>query len=179
MSFEVDFLAVGDGSRNGDAIALRYGNLVGPRDEQRVIVIDGGTSSGESLVQHIRTYYGTDTLDYVVSTHPDADHASGLTVVLEELRVRQLFMHQPWKHAERIRHLFTGDRLTVRGLGDKLERALQNAKDLEALAGRKRIPISERSLGPGLTMDRCSFSARVVGTTRPWCVTSGRHPKHV
>ena len=43
------------------AIALRYGNLYGPREEQTVIVIDGGfADSGEALVKHVRDYYGTD-----------------------------------------------------------------------------------------------------------------------
>lgn len=42
MGYEIDFLAVGEGERSGDAIALRVwrpGNL----DRQAVIVIDGGT----------------------------------------------------------------------------------------------------------------------------------------
>lgn len=34
MAFEVDFLAVGGGEKSGDAIAVRWGNLAGPRAEQ-------------------------------------------------------------------------------------------------------------------------------------------------
>jgi len=48
MAWEVDFLAVGEGEKSGDAIALRWGNLSGPRTEQTIFVIDGGTQdSGE------------------------------------------------------------------------------------------------------------------------------------
>jgi hypothetical protein len=54
MEIEIDFLAVGDASKSGDAIAVRFGNLVGKREEQTVITIDGGTiESGEDLVEHV------------------------------------------------------------------------------------------------------------------------------
>ncbi|MBF4307570.1 MBL fold metallo-hydrolase, partial [Vibrio anguillarum] len=45
MGYEIDFLGVGEESKSGDAIALRYGNLHGHRDEQTVVVIDGGFQS--------------------------------------------------------------------------------------------------------------------------------------
>ena len=32
MAYEIDYMAVGDGEKGGDAIALRFGNLTGPRD---------------------------------------------------------------------------------------------------------------------------------------------------
>src|SRR4051794_32201070 len=134
MAYEIDFIPVGDGERSGDAIALRYGNLSGPRSEQQVYVIDGGNKeSGEALVQHITKHYGTDYVDIVLLTHPDADHSSGLTVVLEKLRVGTLYMHQPWNHAEDIRHLFDDDRVTPSGLEDRTWRALENARELEKL----------------------------------------------
>jgi hypothetical protein len=64
MGYEIDFLPVGDESSGGDAIALRYGNLFGPRAEQTVIVIDGDyTDDGEALVAHIKQYYQTDVID--------------------------------------------------------------------------------------------------------------------
>jgi len=63
MSFEVDFLAVGEGAKSGDAIALHFGNFAGQRSDQTVIVIDGGTKdSGENLVTHIQKHYGTTLL---------------------------------------------------------------------------------------------------------------------
>jgi hypothetical protein len=65
MAYEIDFLPVGDGSKSGDAIALRYGNLGDP-SQQMVIVIDGGyTDDGETLVDLIRTRYNT---SYSMST---------------------------------------------------------------------------------------------------------------
>jgi len=144
MAYEVDFMAVGDGEKSGDAIAVRFGNLAGPRAQQKVFVIDGGNKeSGESLVDHVQKYYGTTRVDAVISTHPDADHSSGLTVVLEELEVGSLYMHQPWNHAEDIRHLFDDDRVTPSGLEERAWRALENARELEKLANDKHIPIVE------------------------------------
>lgn len=144
MAYEVDFLPVGDGERCGDAIALRFGNLAGRRDEQQVWVIDGGTKeSGEALVAHIKKYYATDRVDVVVSTHPDSDHASGLSVVLEQMKVGVLLMHQPWNHAEDIRHLFDDERVTPSGIEERVWRALQDARELEKIATRKGIKIIE------------------------------------
>jgi len=143
IGYEVDFLAVGDGEKSGDAIAIRIGDLYGKGD-QFVMVIDGGTQqSGANLVTHIQDYYETNTVDLVVSTHPDADHCSGLSVVLEQLKVGRLWMHQPWEHVEDIRDAFKDCRITDDGLIAKLRRSLDNARDLERLAKRKGIPIFE------------------------------------
>jgi beta-lactamase superfamily II metal-dependent hydrolase len=144
MGYEVDFLAVGDGSKSGDAIALRFGNLSGPRSEQAVVVIDGGTKeAGANLVEHIQTYFGTSEVDLVVSTHPDGDHSSGLTEVLENLDVKKLWMHRPWEHAEDICDLFHDGRITDDSLEASLRRDLQNAHDLEVIAKENDIPIEE------------------------------------
>src|SRR6266536_5996825 len=104
MGYEVDFLPVGEGERGGDAVCLRIGNLAGHRSEQTVVVIDGGfkEATGETLVEHIKYFYGTDQVDLVVSTHPDADHTGGLEAVLEQLKVGCLWMHQPWNHTDDI-----------------------------------------------------------------------------
>jgi beta-lactamase superfamily II metal-dependent hydrolase len=144
MAYEIDYIPVGDGDKGGDAIALRFGNLAGPRNEQSVVVIDGGfKESGEQLVKHVKNYYGTERLDLVISTHPDADHASGLSVVLENMSVGQLAMHRPWEHAAEIKNLFKSGRITASGLEERLEKSLQNASDLEALANKKGIQIVE------------------------------------
>jgi hypothetical protein len=150
MAYEVDFLAVGDGERCGDAIAVRFGNLAGTRDQQQVWVIDGGTQeSGEALVAHIKKYYGTDRVDVVVSTHPDSDHASGLSVVFEQMKVGLLLMHQPWNHAEDIRHLFDDERVTPSGIEERVWRALQDARELEKIANKNDIKIIEPFSGNG------------------------------
>lgn len=147
MPYEIDFLPVGDGSRSGDAIALRYGNLTGPRHEQTVIVIDGGfTDDGEALVKHLRNYYGTDIVDVVVSTHPDQDHVCGLKVVLEQLQVRELWMHRPWQHSQEMASLRHKAFASAK-LDEKVEKSLQGESELEDLANSLGIPIREPFTG--------------------------------
>ena len=141
MVVEIDFLAVGEEGRSGDAIAVRYQNT---RGDYEVIIMDGGTkASGERLVDFVRGTYKTNRADYVLSTHPDGDHASGLSVVVEELDVGSLWMHRPWEYAEDIRHLFHDGRITDESLERRIREALQSAHDLEQLALAKRIPIIE------------------------------------
>lgn len=143
--FDVDYFPVGTGEGSGDAIAMRFWDSVG---KQRVFVLDGGTQdSGKALVAHIKTHYGTEHVDGVISTHPDGDHASGLSVVMEELKVANLLMHQPWDHADTIKHLFEDKSLTPLGVSRKIKKELQFAHDLKKIADRKNIPIYEPFAG--------------------------------
>lgn len=116
---EIDFLPVesetGPGSKSGDAICLRFAST--GDEEQKIIVIDGGYGSvGDKLAHHIRTFYQTDKIDLVVSTHPDADHLNGLIRLVESMDVREVMLHLPWAHRddvsdysniEKIRELYT------------------------------------------------------------------------
>jgi beta-lactamase superfamily II metal-dependent hydrolase len=146
MPFEVDFLNVGDGEKSGDAIALRFGDLINAGSRQTVVVIDGGNKdSGDRLVTHIREFYRTNTVDLVINTHPDADHASGLSVVLEEMTVGKLWMHQPWNHADA--RLFKDGRITDDSLEGRLREELVAAHALEQLAISKGITVDEPFTG--------------------------------
>lgn len=141
MGVEIDILPVGDGARSGDAMALRYGN---PLLGYRVMIIDGGTKeAGERLVHHVRHIYGTNRADDVLNTHPDGDHASGLSVVVEQLQVGRVWMHRPWNYAWGIRHLFRDGRITDNSLEQRFREALQSAHELEAIALARQIPVSE------------------------------------
>jgi beta-lactamase superfamily II metal-dependent hydrolase len=145
---EIDFLPVGNGDKSGDAIAVRYGSF----GNYKIMVYDGGTKeSGEALVDHIRKYYGTSRIDYVVNSHPDSDHASGLSVVLEKLDVGELWMHRPWEHSSKILNSFRDGRITKNSLSDRLKESLNAAYRLEELAKEKNIlihePFSGNSIG--------------------------------
>lgn len=144
IGYDVDFLAVGDGEKCGDAIALRFGNLLASAPEQTVVVIDGGfKDSGAALVKHIRDYYKTEIVDAVICTHPDNDHASGLEIVLTELGVSNLMMHLPWTHTQETSHLFEDARVTDEGVKRALRESLETARNLEKLAKQKDINIVE------------------------------------
>lgn len=142
--YEVDFLPVGNGDKSGDAIVLRYGEP----ENYKVMVVDGGTKeSGQKLVDHIKTHYGTTHVDYLVNTHPDADHASGLEVVLEQLTVGEVWVHRPWEYAEEIRHWFKDGRITDESLANRLKDLLSHAYRLEELADEKGVPVYEPYAG--------------------------------
>ncbi|AVR08331.1 putative hydrolase [Burkholderia thailandensis Phuket 4W-1] len=142
--FEIDVLAVGEGEKNGDAIALRFGTP----GNCKVMVYDGGTKdSGKALVDHIRTHYQTKRVDYVVNSHPDQDHASGLSVVLKELEIGELWMHQPWNYSKEIIDYFHDGRISNDSLAARLQDKMAAAYELEQLAEKKGIKVCEPFAG--------------------------------
>ena len=56
------------------------------------MLIDAGTASyGNHIVQYIKDS-GNDTLDYVIITHPHADHIGGMSAVLKAFEIEQIYM---------------------------------------------------------------------------------------
>ena len=164
MDYEVDVLGVGKESKSGDAIALRWGNLHGSRSEQNIVLIDGGfQETGEDVVTHIKKYYGTTMINAVVSTHPDQDHVNGLHVVLDELTVKELWIHKPWEHNQGLAEKFLDGRVTDESIGRRLKESLDSAADLVAKAESKNIHIVEPFSGTSLH-NQGEF--RVLGPSR-------------
>lgn len=148
FDYEIDFLPVGNGDKSGDAIAIRYG----VQGKYKIMVVDGGTKeSGKKLVEHIKNYYNANCVDYVVNTHPDQDHASGLTEVLENLKVGELWIHKPWEYIKHIinyieqnPNLNIDGRITKESLKKRFENEYYKyAKELENIAKEKGITIKE------------------------------------
>jgi len=145
--FEVDFLPVGYGERCGDAIAIRFGT----EGNYKVLVYDGGTrESGQSLVEYIRLYYQTSHVDYLVNSHPDADHASGLSVVMDQMTVGEVWIHQPWKYSPVISKYLQDRRIVHNSAAERLREEISATYELELLALRKGIPINEPFLGSAI-----------------------------
>ena len=164
MGYEVDVIGVGKESKSGDAIALRWGNLHGSRNEQKVVLIDGGfQESGQDVVKHIKEHFGTTLLDAVVSTHPDQDHVNGLHVALDEMTVNELWIHKPWEHNQGLAEKFFDGRVTDESIGRRLKESLDSASDLVIKAERKGIHIVEPFSGISL-YDQGEF--RVLGPTQ-------------
>jgi len=151
MGFEVDFLAVGENDKSGDAIALRFGNLSGKRNEYAIIVIDGGfKDDGQKLIALIKEYYNDpDTIDLVIATHPHGDHTAGLETVLKEMDVGEFWMHRPWAetHTNNISSWFTDGRVTDNSVREALKKSLDTARELETIATQKEIDIIEPFVG--------------------------------
>lgn len=145
--YEIDFIPVDSGKKNGDAISIR----IVENGITKIYVIDGGTkTSGQNLVDHIKKYYETDKVDYLINTHPDLDHISGMTIVLEQLDVKELWMHKPWEHAHEIIDDILDNRVTVNSLTNRLHDSLKIAKELEQMAIKKRIPVHEPFQGENI-----------------------------
>lgn len=144
MPFEIDFLPVGNGEKSGDAIALRFGKELISGKDQFVVAIDGGTlESGESLANHIKKYYKTTTVNLLISTHPDNDHSSGLRYIANEMDVKEIWMHLPWRHSKECLEYVQDARVTERSLRTRLQESLNTVGELEELAEEKGIPIKE------------------------------------
>ena len=74
----VHFLDVGQ----GDCVLIDCG--------ETEVLIDGGTNSaGTSVVDYLAGYVDG-PLDYLIATHPDADHVGGLDAVLESFEVKEV-----------------------------------------------------------------------------------------
>ncbi|MGN9811992.1 ComEC/Rec2 family competence protein [Micromonospora sp. BQ11] len=145
--FEVDFLPVEnrdqDGGKSGDAIAINF--TWHAEQRQAVVVIDGGfKDTADSLVSHIREYYGTNVVDLMISTHPDADHLNGLAGVVDALDVRELMVHQPRAHARDV-----SDFSNLEALDELLDRAkARNVVVSEPFTGESRFGGQLTVLGP-------------------------------
>jgi beta-lactamase superfamily II metal-dependent hydrolase len=136
--YEIDFLPVHT-SKSGDAIAMRY--QIGAN--WWVHMVDGGyASTAPDLAAHIRTYFGTNRINWLVITHPDRDHAEGLAPILEEFIVDQLWMLCPWRYASVLLPYFA--RYTsVQSLAQRLQNEYPYIAELERIAIRRNIPIFE------------------------------------
>lgn len=137
--FEIDFLDV-EAKDSGDAIPLRY-EINGV---QYVHVVDGGfQDTGDLVVDHIKKYYGAPSIiDHVVVTHSDGDHACGLRKVLEEFRVRNLWILRPWMYADVLINRFSRYN-SVENLKKKLKEIYSHLDALEQIAIAKNIPMRE------------------------------------
>ena len=145
MGIEIDYIPVGEGEKSGDAICLRYGNLYGRREEQAIVVIDGGfKKSGEAMVEHIKKYYNDPKkIDFVFLTHPDLDHASGLNEIFDNFEVTYFGMHKAWEHSRNIASAFKDGRVTSNSIKDRLKDDLELVYDLAKKASEKGAKLFE------------------------------------
>lgn len=134
---EIDFLAV-ETAKSGDAITIRC-NIGGL---PYITVVDGGfMEMGEKIESHIGQYYTNQAyVDYVILTHPDQDHASGLRYVVENLDVRSLWMNRSWLYANELIDSFK-NYTNLSNLELKLRECYPLLQELEELAIERGIPI--------------------------------------
>lgn len=150
MFCEIEFAPVGEASKPGDAIIVRYGD---PQNYE-LMLVDGGTNeTGEKLVAHLKKHFGEHVqLAHVVLTHSDADHACGLREILGGIPVGKLWLHIPWLVAADARHLFKNKSWTVANLEAAIKKEYDLIGELVDLATEANVevsmPFQGASIGP-------------------------------
>lgn len=93
LSNEAETTAVSDGSTlevhyldigQGDCTLIRQGD--------HAMLIDAGNNDKGTTVQAYLEQQGIDHLDYIIGTHPDADHIGGLDVVIYKFDCDEVWM---------------------------------------------------------------------------------------
>lgn len=77
---EVHFIDVGQ----GDSTLIKIGD--------HAMLIDAGDNSEGTAVQSYLNSQNVENLDYVIGTHPDADHIGGLDVIIYKFNCKKVFM---------------------------------------------------------------------------------------
>lgn len=153
MGYQIDFIGVGQEYHCDDAVLIRFGNMQGSRDEQTFILIDGGfNQGGQRIVDHIQLHYQTDSIDLVISSH--ADHPNGLDVVINSLRVKELWIDMSWDHDQALADEFHEGHNADDNISEKRNGTLIKAHALYTLATSKGIVVREPFSG---SLDAESF----------------------
>ena len=79
-TLEVHYIDVGQ----GDATLIKCGS--------HAMLIDGGNNDKGTTVQLYLKKQGVESLDYVIGTHPDADHIGGLDVIVYKYNCEKVIM---------------------------------------------------------------------------------------
>jgi beta-lactamase superfamily II metal-dependent hydrolase len=146
MGYEIDFLPVGDS--NGDAICVRYGT---DATGYTIHVVDGGfTDTAQTVIDHIEKYYGDDvSIQHMVLSHADNDHATGLIGVLNHFEVGTIWMNRPWLYAQECLDAFHGN-YKLDGLIKRMRELHPYLVEIEDIATARNIPIYETFQGTNI-----------------------------
>jgi beta-lactamase superfamily II metal-dependent hydrolase len=168
LGIEIDVLKVGEGTKSGEAVTLRMGNLRGDRAEQLVVLIDGGfPGDGRKIVRHISKNYSTDKVDLVVVTHPDRGHTGGIMAVLEEMSVGEVWMHLPWRHSIELGDLFAEGTVAGPNLDQEAKETYRDLHRIFEFCNDKehRIPMTE-PFSDGSPNGLAKWGVTVLGPTK-------------
>ena len=144
MGYEINFIGITEETKDADAIALRW------EDNGKTTTIgiyDGGNQKyGEALGAFLDDYFLTkskNTIDFVVCSHSDMDHSSGLKYILENYEVSKLYMNRPWLYIDELFPFVDDGRITKKSLEKQLRESYSYISDLEEIAEEKGIEVCE------------------------------------
>lgn len=144
MGYEINFIGISEETKDADAIALRWENQ---GKTTTIGIYDGGNQKyGEALGSFLDNYFLTsskNTIDFVVCSHSDMDHSSGLKHILENYKVKKLYMNRPWLYIDKLFPFVDDGRITKESLEKRLRESYSYISDLEEIAERKGVQICE------------------------------------
>lgn len=146
MKYEIDFIGINKEGKDADAICFRY--FDDNDNKYHIGVYDGGTNDyGIEMKEHIKKYYKQENekivIDFVICSHSDLDHASGLTEILTEFEVKKVYINLPWLYLDELYEIVKDGRITKNSLEDRLREAYKYVNDIEKICIEKNIPIEE------------------------------------
>lgn len=147
----IRFFKVGENCKSGDAILIE---LYDDKDKPHLILIDGGyQETGDKIAAYLTERFGCNpTIDYMINTHPDRDHISGLVSLLssEKVKVKNLIINRPWIDANIQKEFFKDRRITANSLLERMKNEFSSLTELEDLALNQGVQIC--SPQPGKTL---------------------------
>ena len=122
---------------NGDMLVAHFidvgqgdANFIELPNGETMLIDAGIQSSGDDIIEYIENLGYTD-IDYVVSTHPHADHIGGMALVIEAFNVENIYMPKAVSTSKTYENLL--ETIQNRGLSIKTGRAgveILNTDDL-------------------------------------------------
>lgn len=143
MNYELDFVGVPNAKKDADAIGLRWRNDKG---QYVAGVYDGGFEEhAKQLSEIIDKYYfenaSLSVLDFVICSHSDEDHASGLRYILENIAVKNLYINLPWLYIDELWPYVNDGRITKNSFEKQLREQYKYLDDIEKIACNKGVQI--------------------------------------
>ena len=132
-AYELRFFQVGNASKGGDAIFIRF---LDEYQKPTVIIVDGGyKETGGKIIEYMKSL-NISVIDLVINTHPDIDHISGLIRLFEEttFTIKKLIMNRPWKDSNITADFFADNRITDNSVNKRMTEAFKYAYQLEQVA---------------------------------------------
>ena len=74
----------------GDSLNITHGDSIFIDTPEKDVLIDGGESDKAYLVVELLKSLNVSKVDYIIATHPHADHIDGLVDVMREFDVREV-----------------------------------------------------------------------------------------
>lgn len=148
MGYEINFIGISEETKDSDAIALRWKNEDG---SYTIGIYDGGNQKyGEELGVFLDKYFLNEekkNIDFVICSHSDMDHTSGLKYILENYQVDKLYMNRPWNYVKELFPYVDDGRITEDSLNKRLHDSYSYISELEIMAKEKNIPIYDAFQG--------------------------------